>query len=93
MHDRFEAAVDAMVTGDAHSPKALLREDPSLATAKSPREHRAAMLHHIAANGVENERQKTPLNAVEIAEMLVPKSTPWRTHTEEETSRRHPSCC
>jgi ankyrin repeat protein len=68
----FEAAVDAIVNGEAATLKALLAASPSLVHARSSRyEHRATLLHYIAANGVEGERQKTPPNAVEIATILL----------------------
>ena len=63
----FESAVEAMVAGDAAALTALLDAHPGLVRQRSAREHRATLLHYIAANGVENERQKTPANAVEIA--------------------------
>jgi ankyrin repeat protein len=67
----FEAAADAIVIGDLAALELLLREDPSLIRARSTREHRATLLHYAAANGVENYRQKTPKNAVQIAETLL----------------------
>ena len=39
--------------------------------ARSAREHRSTLLHYVSANGVEDFRQKTPKNIVEIAEMLL----------------------
>jgi len=69
--ERFEAAVEAVIDGDIELLEALLEEDPTLATAHSPREHRATLLHYVAANGVEDERQRTPPTAVEIARLLV----------------------
>ena len=68
---RFEAAVDALVRGDAAALRQLLREDPALIHARSTREHHATLLHYTAANGVEGYRQKTPANVVEIAEVLL----------------------
>jgi ankyrin repeat protein len=67
----FEAAAHAIVEGDAATLSKLLRENPELARARSTREHHATLLHHVAANGVEGYRQKTPKNAVEIAELLL----------------------
>jgi len=67
----FEAAADAIVAGDLATLKELLRDDPSLVHARSTREHRSTLLHYVAANGVENYRQKTPPNAVQIAETLL----------------------
>jgi hypothetical protein len=77
VHD-FEAAVEAVVTGDLGSLQDALRRDPALVHARSSRVccfdppiHRATLLHYIAANGVEAYRQKTPGNAVEIARTLL----------------------
>jgi len=67
----FEQAVDATVLGDAAALERLLRDLPGLARARSPRPHRATLLHYLGANGVEEERQKSPNNAVEIARMLL----------------------
>lgn len=67
----FEAAADAIISGDLQALERLLREDPELIRARSMREHNATLLHYVAANGVENFRQKTPKNAVEVAEMLL----------------------
>ena len=67
----FEAAASAIVTGDATTLERLLREHPELIRARSTREHRAALLHYVAANGVENYRQVTPKNIAEITEILL----------------------
>jgi hypothetical protein len=75
---RFEQAVEAVITGDAATLSRLLREDPSLVRARStrvthfdPPVHRATLLHYLAANGVEGYRQRSPINAVEIAKILL----------------------
>lgn len=71
-HDpTFEAAVDAVITGDLATLRALLDRRPNLVTNKSAYGHRATLLHYIAANGVETWRQRTPLNAVEVAALLL----------------------
>jgi len=67
----FEAAVEAVVAGDTPALESMLRENPELIRARSARPHRATLLHYIAANGVEDERQKTPPNAVEVAKILL----------------------
>lgn len=67
----FESAADAIISGDALTLERLLREDPNLIRARSTREHNATLLHYISANGVENFRQKTPRNAVEVADILL----------------------
>lgn len=67
----FESAADAVVTGDLATLTEMLRENPSLVRARSARDHRATLLHYIAANGHEGYRQRTPKNAVEIARALL----------------------
>ncbi len=68
---KFEAATDAVVAGDLATLEQLLREDPELARARSSRAHRATLLHYVAANGVEDFRQRTPGNAVAILQLLL----------------------
>ena len=71
MENGFEAAVEAVVAGDLSTLRRLLDEQPELVHARSAHPHRATLLHYIAANGVEGERQKTPPNAVEVARVLL----------------------
>jgi hypothetical protein len=68
---KFESAVDAVVTGDAAALARLLRESPELIRGRSTRRHRATLLLYVGANGVEDYRQRSPKNSVEIAEMLL----------------------
>ncbi len=75
---QFESAVEAVITGDLATLETLLRGNPELIRARStrithfdPPVHRATLLHYVAANGVEGYRQKTPINAVEIAKTLL----------------------
>ena len=68
---QFEKAVDAIVRGDADTLQALLRANPKLVRERSAREHRSTLLHYVSANGVEDFRQKTPPNIVEIARLLL----------------------
>ena len=67
----FESAADAVVAGDLDTLARLLREGPSLIRARSAREHQSTLLHYIAANGIEDFRQKTPKNVVAVARMLL----------------------
>jgi hypothetical protein len=67
----FEVAADAVIEGRVVELQALLHDQPTLATARSHREHHATLLHYVAANGVEQYRQKSPPNAVEIANTLL----------------------
>lgn len=68
---RFEAAGDAIVAGDDATLARLLREDPDLVHARSLRTHHSTLLHYVGANGVESFRQRSPKNAVAIAEILL----------------------
>ncbi len=70
-HDDFELAADAVVNGDLATLESLVRKNPELVRARSRRVHRATLLHYVAANGVEDFRQKTPKNAVAIARFLL----------------------
>jgi ankyrin repeat protein len=74
----FESAVEAVINGDAAALSEMLRDHPALVrtrstrvTPHSPPVHAATLLHYVAANGVENYRQKSPKNAVEIARLLL----------------------
>ena len=67
----FEAAAEMVICGDLPSLAAALARYPSLIHATSLRPHGATLLHYSAANGVEDERQKVPPNAVEIADLLI----------------------
>ncbi len=74
----FEAAVEAVIGGDATALRDLLARNPQLVHARStrithfdPPVHAATLLHYVAANGVEGHRQRTPPNAVEIMRLLL----------------------
>lgn len=67
----FERAVDAIVDGDLSTLQELLQSHPALVHATSEREHHATLLHYVSANGVENYRQRTPPNIVEITRLLL----------------------
>ena len=71
MAKKFEVAVDAVVSGDTKTLKSLLRREPDLIRMRSSRAHRAMLIHYVAANGVEDERQRTPVNAVDVANVLI----------------------
>ena len=68
---QFESAVEAIISGDVAGLRRLLRANPGLIRARSPRDHQATLLQYVAANGVEGFRQKTPKNAVEVAKLLL----------------------
>lgn len=68
---RFEQGVEAVVAGDLATLRNLFAADPDLIRARSRRRHRATLLHYVAANGVEDFRQRTPANVVEVAALLL----------------------
>ena len=67
----FERAADAITSGDLATLDTLLAARPQLARERSTREHHATLLHYVSANGVENYRQRSPANIVEIARVLL----------------------
>ena len=88
----FEAACDAIVLGDADALQELLDRDPSLARARSSFAHRATLLHHVAANGIEHtdsgSRRPTRSNLLRscwrpartpthFARAMAIRTTPW----------------
>jgi ankyrin repeat protein len=71
LRPNFESAADAIVTGDITTLRKLLQDHPDLVHERSTREHHSTLLHYVSANGVEDFRQKTPGNIVEIANLLI----------------------
>ncbi|MGI9625482.1 MAG: ankyrin repeat domain-containing protein [Longimicrobiales bacterium] len=67
----FERAADAVVDGDLPTLTALLDRWPTLVAAHSDRPHRGTLLMYAASNGVEDERQRVPANAVSVADLLI----------------------
>ena len=68
----FEVAVDAIVSGDPDTLRAVLDADPALVRARSPFGHHATLVHYVAANGVESTRQwQSPRNAAQILRTLL----------------------
>jgi ankyrin repeat protein len=67
----FEQAADVIVTGAVEHLEKILRDHPDLVRATSTRRHQATLLHYVSANGIEDYRQKTPNNIVEIANLLL----------------------
>ena len=66
-----ELAIRAIIEGDVKALKGLLKEHPDLAKTKIIDEgYGTSILHYVAANGVSDKYQKTPTNAVVIAQML-----------------------
>lgn len=68
---KFELAADAIIGGEIETLRSVLSQDPDLVRSRSTREHRSTLLHYVSANGIEDFRQKTPANIVEIANVLL----------------------
>ena len=68
---KFETAADAIVSGDTATLSELLTENPELVKTRSTREHHSTLLHYVSANGIEDFRQKTPKNIIEITELVL----------------------
>ena len=68
---RYERAADAIVSGDARVLRDLLQKHPELVHQHSTRAHRSLLLHYVSANGVEDYRQLSPPNSVEVARLLL----------------------
>ena len=69
----FRAAALAVVDGDEAALRSLLQQHAGLERERSSQPHGATLLHYVAANGVENELQRTPANAVAIGALLLAK--------------------
>jgi hypothetical protein len=69
---RFELAADAIQWGELETLRELLDAQPTLVQTRSPFVHGATLLHHVAANGIEVERQlQSPPNAAKIMRLLL----------------------
>lgn len=71
-HD-FEQAVNYLLAGEKEQLEALLLKKPELLHQHSVYNHKAGLIHYIAANGVELWRQVVPANLPEITKMLLDK--------------------
>jgi hypothetical protein len=69
---RFEAAADAIQWGELTALRDLLDGHPRLISMRSPFPHHCMLLHHVAANGIEVERQlQSPANATDVMRLLL----------------------
>lgn len=67
----FEQAAVAVVDGQVQVLQALLTSNPELARMHSKDSYGATLMHYVAANGVPDELQRTPPNAVEVCNSLL----------------------
>jgi ankyrin repeat protein len=68
---KFEEAAESIASGDIATLRRLLDERPELIRQRSSRDHRSTLLHYVSANGIEDFRQRTPANIVEITRLLL----------------------
>ncbi len=68
---QFEAAVEAVLSGNLEQLQLLLRQNPELIRMRSMRRHESTLLLYAGANGVEGYRQRTPKNAVGVVKILL----------------------
>jgi hypothetical protein len=68
---KFDLAVLSVIQGNEAQLHELLKESPGLIHQRSTQSHRATLLHYVSANGVEDELQQCPPNAVSITEILL----------------------
>ena len=80
--EAFERSVDAVLDGDREALQAQLTRDPQLVHQRSHWGHRSTLLHYIAANGVENYRQRVPYNAPEIVRCLLAHGADVKAHAD-----------
>ncbi|WP_108882366.1 hypothetical protein [Anderseniella sp. Alg231-50] len=69
--NHFEQALDELQAGEIKKLRQRLDKDPQLANEQSAYGHRATLLHYLGANGVESHRQRMPLNAADLAGLLI----------------------
>ncbi|MEM9059338.1 MAG: hypothetical protein AAGD13_02655 [Pseudomonadota bacterium] len=67
----FEHAVETMLNGDLDEFQTLIDGTPRLVAQRSRFGHGSTLLHYLGSNGVESHRQRVPLNAVELASVLI----------------------
>jgi len=67
----FNQAVQFLIHGDYNGLQKIIQKHPSIVNQRSSSDHGAQLIHYLGANGVENELQKTPPNAVQMAELLL----------------------
>jgi hypothetical protein len=87
---RFEAAVDAVVSGDLATLQSMLREHPALVRERSARRHHATLLHYTAANGTKH--RNVPGHIVSGSRSRSQRGTPQRSWTSSAASKAAQWC-
>ncbi len=68
---QFEDAADAIISGNLELLRLMVHEHRELVHQRSTRAHNSALLHYVSANGVEDYRQITPPNILEVTRFLL----------------------
>jgi len=71
LSNEFEQSADAIIHGDLDTLKTLINRHPNLVNMRSTRDHNSPLLFYVSANSVEDERQKTPDNILDITKFLL----------------------
>lgn len=71
INPQFEAAVDALLSGNADELRLLLQRTPSLVRERSKFGHHSTLLHYVGSNGVETHRQVVPKNLADVTQILL----------------------
>ena len=74
----FEAALDLMLQGDIEALAVAIDKNPSLTKARTVYGHGSTLLHYLGANGVESHRQLVPMNACDMARLLIDRGADVR---------------
>jgi len=71
LDQEFESAVENVIFGNVDELRTQLTLNPGLNLQRSRYGHSATLLHYLGANGIESQRQITPMNCVAIARCLI----------------------
>lgn len=80
--EAFERSVEMVLDGDLDALRAQLTSDPQLIAQRSHWGHRSALLHYIAANGIEDYRQRVPHNAPQLVRCLLEHGADVRAYAD-----------
>lgn len=80
LDSEFESAVEMVITGNINDLRTILKLNPRLTVQSSGYSHSAKLLHYLGVNGVESQRQITPMNCVQIGQCLIDNGAEVNTH-------------
>lgn len=67
----FNKAVQNLINGSIDELEEIIKSNPDIVHQRSSSNHGAQLIHYLGANGIENELQKSPTNAAQIAQLLL----------------------